>query len=161
MAFAELFHPFLRHIGLHRYEILLANNLDQDTLLSLPVELAIEYLFPRAEIQFAIGDGNDNFAPHDLPFDMRVGVRLARKIMSVSLWIMGDMLFEPLHKVMMQPAFIVINENTRRNMHRVNQTDSFLYSTLLQRLLDLRCNVNEFYSLARVEPELFFITTYY
>jgi hypothetical protein len=38
------------------------------------VELAIEDLFPRAKVERAFGDGDDNLAAHNLAFEMRVGV---------------------------------------------------------------------------------------
>jgi hypothetical protein len=34
-------------------------------------------LFPGAEIEFAFGDGDDDFAAHDLALQMSVGVVLA------------------------------------------------------------------------------------
>ncbi len=47
---------------------LVADNLHQHPLLSSPVELTIENLFPRAEIQLAVRDRHDDLASHHLSF---------------------------------------------------------------------------------------------
>ena len=44
----------------------LANDLDEDPLWPVAVELAVEDLFPAAEIELALGDGYHHFAAHDL-----------------------------------------------------------------------------------------------
>ena len=54
--------------------------LDQPSLFSSAVEFAVENLFPRAEIQFAFGDRNDNFAAHDLTLQVCIGVVFARRL---------------------------------------------------------------------------------
>jgi hypothetical protein len=45
----------------HRDVGLVAHNLDQRAFLATAVELAVEDMFPRAEIEFAFGDGDDDF----------------------------------------------------------------------------------------------------
>ena len=40
---------------------LVAHNLDQRAFLATAVEFAVEDMFPRAEIEFAFGDGDDDF----------------------------------------------------------------------------------------------------
>lgn len=45
--------------------ILLPNNLHQHPLPPSPVELVIENVLPRAEVQLAVGDGDDDFAAYD------------------------------------------------------------------------------------------------
>ena len=51
-----------------------ANCLDEDSLAPSTVEFAVENLFPRPEVQFAFGDGDDDFAAHDLALEVGVGV---------------------------------------------------------------------------------------
>src|SRR5436305_6543179 len=53
---------------------LLPNHLHHHPLRPSPVELAVEDLLPGAEVELAGGDGDDNFAAHDLPLEMGVGV---------------------------------------------------------------------------------------
>ena len=50
------------------------------------VEFAVEDLFPRAEIEFAFGDGDDDFAAHDLAFHVGVGVVFAGAVVVVGGW---------------------------------------------------------------------------
>ena len=47
------------------------------------VEFAVEDLLPRAEIEFAVGDRHDHLAPHDLAFQVRIGVILAGPVVTV------------------------------------------------------------------------------
>jgi len=60
-----------------------ADDFDQDPFAAPAVEFAVVNLFPRPEIQRAFGDGHDHFAAHDLAFDVRVGVVLARPVVMV------------------------------------------------------------------------------
>jgi hypothetical protein len=62
---------------------------------------------------------------------------------------------------MVQTGFVVINEYTGRDMHRVDQAETFSYSTLFQRFLDLWCNVYQLDSVLGVEPEFFLVATHY
>ncbi len=55
---------------------LLTNNFHQHPFASATIKLTIKNLFPGTEIESALGDGNDDFAPHDLPFHMGVGTML-------------------------------------------------------------------------------------
>ncbi len=62
---------------------LLANNFHQGALSPAAVEFAVEDLFPGAEIEFAFGDGDDDFAAHDLALEMGVGVVFAGAVVAV------------------------------------------------------------------------------
>ncbi len=56
--------------------VLFADDLDQDALAAAAVELAVEDLLPRAEVELAIGDGDHHFPAHDLALEVGVGVVL-------------------------------------------------------------------------------------
>ena len=45
--------------------------LNQHLLSPIAVELVAKDLLPRPEIEFAVSDGNHNFATHDLPLQVR------------------------------------------------------------------------------------------
>src|SRR5204863_2810844 len=62
---------------------LLSDNLDQHSLFSSAVEFAVENLFPRAEIQFAFGNRDDDFPAHDLTFEVGVSVVFAGAIVPI------------------------------------------------------------------------------
>jgi hypothetical protein len=55
----------------------LSNHLHQHALRPSPVEFSLKDLLPGAEVEFAGGDGDDDFAAHDLPFEVGVGVVFA------------------------------------------------------------------------------------
>src|SRR5262245_56439415 len=61
----------------YRSRVSLAEDLDQDSLRPAAVELAVEDLLPGAEVELAVGDGDDDLAAHDLPLHVGVGVVLA------------------------------------------------------------------------------------
>lgn len=61
----------------------LADDFDEDAFSSAAVELAIENLFPRSEIQFAFRNRDDDFASHDLAFQMGVGVIFASPVVLI------------------------------------------------------------------------------
>src|SRR5713101_5992140 len=62
---------------------LLSSYLDQHSLPPSPVEFAVQNLFPRPEIEFAFGDCDDDFAAHDLTFEMGIGVVFAGAIVLI------------------------------------------------------------------------------
>src|SRR6516162_6403016 len=52
------------------------DHLDQHALLAAAVELAVEDLFPRAEVELSLRHRDDDLPPHDLALVMRVAVVL-------------------------------------------------------------------------------------
>ena len=62
---------------------LLADDLHQHALRPAAVEFAVENLLPRAEVELAVGDGDHDFAAHDLPLQVGVGVVLAGAVVAV------------------------------------------------------------------------------
>src|SRR5215469_4307740 len=108
--------------------MLFPNDLDQDALSPVAVKFAVEYLFPRAEIQFAFGYGHDHFAPHDLTFQMGVSVVLARAIVPVLAGrFVRREFFEPILVILQQAIFRVIYEYCRSYMHGIYQAQTFLH----------------------------------
>jgi len=61
----------------------LADDFHEGAFAAAAVEFAVEDLFPRAEIEFAFGNGDDDFAAHDLALEMGVGVIFAGAIVTV------------------------------------------------------------------------------
>ena len=51
----------------HETPLSLTDDLDQHAFSALSVKLTVEYLLPGSEIQFAVRDGDDDLAAHDLP----------------------------------------------------------------------------------------------
>ena len=95
---------------------------DQDPLLTTAVELAVEYLLPRSEVQFPCGHCDDDLAFHNLPFQMRIAIILAAEVVTISAGrLVRRQLFEPVLVILMQAALIVIDEDGRGDVHSVHQ----------------------------------------
>src|SRR5277367_387469 len=112
------------------HRLLFADYFYQHPLGPAPVELAVEYPLPRSEIEPPFGDRNHHLAPHHLPFMMGVAIVLAGAIMMVPLWarIVRRDHFEPSLVILMQSWLIVVDKNRRRDMHRVDQAQTFAHA---------------------------------
>ena len=58
-----------------QWSLSLPDDLHYDPLVAAPVELAVEDLLPRSEIELPVRDRDDDLAPHDLPLVVRVLTR--------------------------------------------------------------------------------------
>src|SRR5208283_715937 len=108
----------------------LADDFHQHALGATPVEFAVEHLLPRTEVEPAGGDGDDDFAAHDLALQMRVGVILTGTVVPVGLWrgIERRELFQPSLVVLVQPRFVVVYENRGGDVHGVAQQQTLLHA---------------------------------
>src|SRR5258708_7571940 len=86
--------PAIRHSPFGIRHLLGPHDLHDDTLLPLAVELGVEALLPRTEIERAAGDRQHPLVPHERPFQVRVGIVLARLVMRVGQ-ARGGQLLEP------------------------------------------------------------------
>ena len=94
---------------------LFADDLDQHPLAAAAVELAVENLLPRAEVEFAFRDRDDDFPAHDLALHVGVGVVLAGAVVVVAAnGLVRRELFEPGVVVVVQAALVVVDENATR-----------------------------------------------
>ena len=50
------------------------DDFDQDPFSPPPVELPVENLLPRTEIEFSIGHGHHNLSSHDQPFQVGIAI---------------------------------------------------------------------------------------
>jgi hypothetical protein len=138
------------------FDFLVSDDFNEHSFAPLAVEFAVENLFPRPEIEFAFGDRDDDFAAHDLTFEMRVGVVFAGAIVSISRgWRVWRQLFQPLFVVVMESWFIVIDEHRSGDMHGIDQTKNFGYGALPNEIFDLWPDVDESASIRYFEPEMF------
>jgi hypothetical protein len=96
------------------------DDLHEDAFAAVAVEFAVEDLFPWTEIEFAVGDGDDDFAAHDLAFEVGVGVVFAGAVVVVlgGRRVRGEF-FEPDFVVVMEPGFVVVDENAGGDVHGV------------------------------------------
>jgi hypothetical protein len=77
---------------------------------------------PRPKIQLAVGDGHHHFAPHDLPLQVGVGVVFAGAVVLVlRCRRVPGQAFQPGLVVGVQTRFVVVDDDRRRDVHRVGQ----------------------------------------
>src|SRR5208283_4730625 len=89
------------------------DDLDQHPLRATPVKLAVEDLFPWPEVELALGDGHDDLTAHDLALHVGVGIVFARSVVMVAGrgGIEGGELLKPLGVIVVQPRFVIIDED--------------------------------------------------
>ena len=136
--------------------VLLPDDLDQHPLSSPPVEFAVEDLFPRPEIKPAASDGRHHLPAHDLPFQMGIAVVLPRAVVEVpGNRFMGGQRFQPLFIILMEARLIVVDEDGRRNMHRINEDEAFSDPALCEAVFHLGGDVDQGSAGRHLKPQLF------
>ena len=135
---------------------LISNYFHQDSLAPATVELAVEDLFPGAEVEFAFGDGNDDFPPHDLSFQVRVGVVFTGAVVPVLVCrFVRRELLQP-HLITVQQTFLgIVDEDRGGDVHRVDETKAFRHAAPLNKFLDLWRDVDESTPSRDFEPKMF------
>ena len=134
----------------------LADDLNQHTLSTPAVKLAIEDLLPWSEVEFAIGDGYNNFATHDLPFQMGVGVVFAGSVVVIlRSWRVWRELLQPNFVVMQQTAFVIVYEYCRSDVHGVDKTKPLADAALTDEFFDRAGDVHEAATPLYFKPKMF------
>ncbi|MEY3457992.1 MAG: hypothetical protein RL215_1149 [Planctomycetota bacterium] len=112
--------------------MLFSDDFDEDSFGSAAIELAVEDLFPWSEVQCSGGDGNDDFAAHDLSFHVCIGIVFTGAVVGVSLGrgIEGGEGFEPFPVVFVKPGFVIVDEHGRGDVHGINEHQSFADAAL-------------------------------
>jgi hypothetical protein len=135
---------------------LLSDYFHQHSLAPSAVEFAVENLFPRAEVQFAFGDCNDDFPAHDLTLEVGVGIVFASAIVAISgSRLMRREFFQPDLIIVMESRFIVINKHRGGDVHGVDETKAFGHAAPVNQFLDLRRDVDETAPIRHLEPKMF------
>src|SRR5688500_17207002 len=105
----------------------LSNDLHQHPLPPSPVEFGVEDLLPRAEIQLAVRDRDDDLPAHDLALEVGVGVVLARAVVAVlARRLVRGELFEPLVVILDQAGLVVVDVHRGRDVHGVDEDEAVL-----------------------------------
>src|SRR5262245_48664907 len=132
----------------------LAHHFDDHAFLAPAVELRVEHLFPRAEIELAVGDRQHDLMSHDRPLQVRIGVIFSGLVMPVVEAGRRE-LFEPHLKILDQAVLPVIHVDSRRDVHRRDQRHAFLHRALLHDRRDIVRDADEPLALFRIEPKIF------
>src|SRR5262245_35860688 len=94
-----------------------SDDLDQHSFLSAAIKFSIEDLLPWTEIQLAVGNGNDDFASHDLAFDVGIRIVFARIVVPVLIdGLVRHQSLEEIVVVLEQPGLIVVDVDARTDM---------------------------------------------
>jgi len=101
------------------------------------IKLVIEDMFPGPQVELALGNSYHDLPAHDLPFHVGIGIVFACTVVMVSL---GGRIewcerLKPDFVIVVQARFIVINKDRGGDMHGVDQDQTFLDATLLNKLL--------------------------
>src|SRR3954463_11523136 len=136
---------------------LFPNDFDKHPLRPPAVEFTVKNPLPRAEIEIAPRDRDEDLAAHDLALVMGVGVVLTGAVVLIALrrWIERGQLLKPLFIVRVQSRLVVVDKDAGRDVHRVYKTKPFAHSASLHRLDDLARNIHEVHSRGKVEGQLF------
>src|SRR6185295_10546777 len=108
----------------------LPDHLHQHPLRPAAVELAVEDLLPRAEVELPLRDRDHDLPAHHLPFVVGVAVVLAGLVVVVALGarVVGGEPLEPLLVVLVQARLVVVDEDGRGDVHRVDQAQSLAHA---------------------------------
>src|SRR5450830_974597 len=123
---------------------LFPEDLDEDALVAAAVPLAVEDPLPRAEVEPPLRDGGDDFAAHELPLDVRVGIVLAGVVVApLRDRVVGDERLEETLVIAVKAGLVVVDEDRGRDVHRVDEAESFPNPALVDRGLDFAGDVHE------------------
>src|SRR6266446_8410064 len=87
---------------------LFSHYFNDDSFVALAVEFGIENLLPRAEIEFSVGDRDDDLVMNDQRFEVSVSIVFSGLVMLVVLP-EGSERFQPLVDVFNESALIVVD----------------------------------------------------
>jgi hypothetical protein len=133
----------------------IADDFDQNALAAKAVELAVKYLLPGAEIQFAAGDRDHRLAAHDGAFEMGIGIVFAPVVRVVRMGLFRGQSLQPLFEIGVKAGFVIVDEDRRGNVHRVDQAEPLADPAFGESGGDLRGEVDEGPPLRDFQPELF------
>lgn len=95
------------------------------------IKLAIEYLFPGAEIKLTIGDCDHHLPAHHLPLQMGVRVVLTDVMTVLIDRFVGSQLFKPKLIIVMQTGFIIIDKDRCGNVHGIHKYQPLGYPAFI------------------------------
>ena len=133
---------------------LVSDDFDEDAFSAAAVEFGVIDLFPWAEVELAVGDGDDDFAAHDLALEVSVGVVFAGAVVLVLTGGgMGRELFEPCVVVFDEAGLGVVDVDAGCDVHGVDEAKAVLHAGVFYEMFDLRCDVDVIAAIGGVEPE--------
>lgn len=135
--------------------MLLADDLDQQAFLPHAVELIVEDVFPRSQVELSIRDGDNDLTPHDLSFQMGIGVVLSTIVLVLGMGLLRSELLQPDLIVVVQARLVVVDENRCCYVHRVHQYKTIPNAALRHQSLNFVVNGNDGPTPGHVHPNFF------
>ena len=130
---------------------LFSDDFDQGMFAAHAVEFIIENLFPGAEIELAVGDGDDGFSAHDRAFEMGVGVVLKAVVPVLVIGFFRSEGFEPFFIVGMEAGLVIVDEDAGGDVHGVDEDEAFFDAAFGQGLFHVRGDVDDLSAFGNVE----------
>src|SRR5262249_32861895 len=131
----------------------LAHDLDDESFVSLPVQLRVKNSLPWSEVEPPAGDGHDHLMMNEESFEMRVPVVLSG-FMVLIVGAKRRQLLQPLIDIFNQSRFIVIHVNSGRNVHGGNKHHPFFDSTFFKGTFNLGSDVDVFTMLLSMKSQV-------
>src|SRR3954453_19819574 len=147
-------------------EYLLPEHLDDESLAPTPVELGVEDGLPRAEVEPAAGDRQDDLVVDEQVLPVRVPIVFAAAMVAEVAGVgseraggfvgrplprRGGELVEPFERVLEDPRLVVVDPHAGRDVHRADERHALADPGLLDRLGDVVRDPHELAALLRVE----------
>ena len=95
---------------------LLSDDFDDDPFAALPIEFAVEEALPRAKVNSAIGDGQDDLVMQQEVFEVGIAVILTCLVMAIG-GIYGCKLLGPFHDVAVEARFLILDDHRCGEVH--------------------------------------------
>lgn len=115
-------------------------------------------MLPGAEVELAVGDRNHHLSAHDGALEMSVGIVLVAIVPVLTVGLFRSQFFQPGFVILMEAAFIVVDEYAGGDVHRIDQTEAFLNATFVQAFLDQGSDMNDLAAAGCIEPKLLAIS---
>ena len=136
-------------------ELSVSDYFDEDPLSATAIEFAVEDLLPGTEVELSIGDRHDDLSAHNGAVKVGVRVIFAGVVMAIlPVWFFRREVLEPLLIVRVQAAFVVVDKDTCRNVHGIDEAKTFTNSTLGKAFCNIFGDVEELSAPWNVKPKL-------
>ena len=132
-----------------------SDDFHEDAFATQAVEFAVKNLLPRTEVEATAGHGDNDLAAHDAALEVRVGVVLRAIVTVLAVRFFRGELFQPFFEIGVESTFVVIDEDAGRDVHGIDQTQSFFDAAGAEATVNLRRDVEQPAARGDLEPEFF------